>query len=59
MTDLVAAYRKESQVSLITKYQRSKPFLVFVETIPELDQKMYLYQVLLGIQHLSKFGVIH
>ena len=59
MTDLVAAYRKESQVSLITKYQRSKPFLVFVETIPELDQKMYLYQVLLAIQHLSKFGVIH
>jgi len=42
VTDMVAAYRKESQVSLIFKYQRSQPFLVFVETISKEDQKRYL-----------------
>ncbi len=59
ITDLVAAYRKDSQVSLIFKYQRSTPFLVFVETISPTDVKHYLYQILLAINHLSKFGVVH
>lgn len=59
VTNLVAGYRKESQVSLVFEYQRSQSFLVFVESISKNDVKLYLNQLLLSIKHLSDKGIVH
>ena len=59
VTNLVAGYRKESQVSLVFEYQRSQSFLVFVESISKEDIKQYLYQLLSAVKHLSDRGIVH
>lgn len=59
ITNLVAGYRQESQVSLVFEYQRSQSFLVFVENITMEDVKSYLYQLLSAVKHLSDKGIIH
>jgi len=59
ITNLVAGYRKESQVSLVFEYQRSQSFLVFVESIEKTDIKLYLYQLLSAVKHLSDRGIVH
>jgi len=59
VTNLVAGYRKESQVSLVFEYQRSQSFLVFVESITKEDIKLYLYQLISSVKHLSDKGIVH
>lgn len=59
ITNLVAGYRKESQVSLVFEYQRSQSFLVFVEGITADDIKHYLYQLLSAVKHLEENGIVH
>jgi len=59
VTNLVAGYRKESQVSLVFEYQRSQSFLVFVESIIKEDVKRYLFQLLNAVKHLSDQGIVH
>ena len=59
ITNLVAGYRKESQVSLVFEYQRSQSFLVFVESISKNDMKSYLFQLLSAVKHLCDKGIVH
>lgn len=59
ITNLVAGYRKESQVSLVFEYQRSQSFLVFVESIDHEDIKLYLYQLINAVKHLNDKGIVH
>lgn len=59
VTNLVAGYRQESQVSLVFEYQRSQSFLVFVESITQDDIKSYLFQLLSAVKHLSDLGIVH
>ncbi|CAI2371307.1 unnamed protein product [Moneuplotes crassus] len=59
VTNLVAGYRQESQVSLVFEYQRSQSFLVFVESISQDDIKCYLFQLLSAVKHLSDLGIVH
>lgn len=59
ITKLVAGYRKESQVSLVFEYQRSQSFLVFVESISKADMRMYMFQLLSAVKHLSDHGIVH
>lgn len=59
ITNLVAGYRKESQVSLVFEYQRSQSFLVFVESISSEDIKRYLFQLISAVKHLADKGIVH
>ena len=59
MTDLISGYRNEGQVSLVFKYQKSKPFLTYLTTFGIDDIRRYLFALLKAVKHLSDNGVIH
>jgi len=46
-------------VSLVFKYQKSKPFLTFLTTFSLDETKNYMYAMLKAVAHLASFGVIH
>ena len=59
MTDLISGYRLEGQVSLVFKYQKSKPFLTYLTTFNIDDIRRYMYALLKAVNHLADHGVIH
>lgn len=59
MTDLISGYRLEGQVSLVFKYQKSKPFLTYLTTFGLDDIRRYMYALLKAVNHLADHGVIH
>lgn len=59
MTDLISGYRLEGQVSLVFKYQKSKPFLTYLTTFNLEDIKRYMYAMIKAVKHLADYGVIH
>ena len=56
---MISGYRLEGQVSLVFKYQKSKPFLTYLTTFQLEDIKKYMYAMLRAVKHLSDYGVIH
>ncbi len=59
MTDLIQGYRLEGQVSLVFKYQSSKPFLTYLKDLSLTDVKHYMKILLNAVDHLADFGVMH
>ena len=59
MTDLISGYRLEGQVSLVFKYQKSKPFLTYLTQFQLDDVRKYMYALMRSVKHLSDCGVIH
>jgi cell division control protein 7 len=59
VTDLISGYRLEGQVSLVFKYQKSKPFLTYLTTFALEDIRKYMYAMMKAVKHLSDSGVIH
>lgn len=56
---MISGYRLEGQVSLVFKYQKSKPFLTYLTTFNLDDMRKYMYALLKAVSHLSNNGVIH
>ena len=59
VTDLIQGHRFEGQVSLVMKYQTSKPFLTYLKELPLVDVKHYMYILLNAVDHLTEHGVMH
>ena len=59
VTDLIQGYRLEGQVSLVFKYQTSKPFLTYLKTLQLTEVKHYMYILLNAVSHLADQGVMH
>ena len=59
VTDLIQGYRLEGQVSLVFKYQTSKPFLTYLKELSLIDVKHYMKILLTAVNHLAEFGVMH
>jgi len=59
VADLIQGYRSEGQVSLVFKYQSSKPFLTYLKELSLVDVKHYMYILLNSIDHLADNGVMH
>jgi len=59
VADLIQGYRNEGQVSLVFKYQSSKPFLTYLKELSLVDVKHYMYILLNSIDHLADNGVMH
>lgn len=59
VTDLIQGFRLEGQVSLVFKYQSSKPFLTYLKTLSLEDVKHYMYILLNAVNHLAENGVMH
>jgi len=49
----------EGQVSLVFKYQTSKPFLTYLKELSLEDVKHYMYILLNAVDHLAEQGVMH
>lgn len=59
MTDLISGYRKEGQVSLVFRYQKSKPFQTYLTKLDNEEVKHYMYELLRAIKHLADNGIMH
>jgi cell division control protein 7 len=59
VTELIQAYRLEGQVSLVFRFQKSQPFLSFLNEFTLLDVKHYMWSLLKAVEHLSNHGIIH
>jgi cell division control protein 7 len=59
VTDLIQGYRLEGQVSLVFKYQTSKPFLTFLKELALVEVKHYMKILLTAVEHLAEHGVMH
>ncbi len=46
-------------MSLVFKYQKSKPFLTYLTTFQLDDIRKYMYAMMRAVKHLSDNGVIH
>ena len=56
---MISAYRKEGQVSLVFKYQKSKSFLLFLRDAKLDDIKYYMRALLMAINGLAQVGIMH
>jgi cell division control protein 7 len=56
---LIQGYRKEGQVSLVFKYQKSKTFLVYLNSIDLIGIKYYLKALLTAVNGLAEVGIMH
>lgn len=59
MTELINVYRLEGQVSLIFKYQKSKPFLQYLKNMSTDDIRFYMYTLIKAIKQLADHGIMH
>ena len=46
-------------MSLVFKYQKSKPFLTYLNTLDLDGIKHYMYALLTAVNHLNAFGIVH
>jgi len=46
-------------VSLVFKYQSSKPFLTYLKLLTLTEVKHYMYILLNAVDHLADYGVMH
>lgn len=46
-------------MSLVFKYQSSKPFLTYLKELQLVDVKHYMKILLSAVDHLADFGVMH
>ena len=56
---MISAYRKEGQVSLVFKYQKSKSFLAFLGNATLDEIKYYMKALLFAIYGLAQVGIMH
>ncbi len=59
MTELISGYRLEGQVSLVFKYQKSKPFLTYLNKLGIEGITSYMTSLLVAVNHLAKCGIMH
>ena len=59
VTELIQGYRKEGQVSLIFRYQKSQPFQSFLADIEVVGVKHYMWCMLRAVEHLARRGIMH
>jgi cell division control protein 7 len=59
ITDLVQGFRLDGQVSLVFKYQKSQPFLAYLNKLNLEEIKNYMFTLLTAVEHLAYWGVMH
>lgn len=59
VTELIQGYRLEGQVSLVFKYQKSQPFLTYLNEMGLEDIKHYMWCMLKAVEHLANKGIMH
>lgn len=59
VTELIQGYRLDGQVSLVFKYQKSQPFLTYLNEMNLEDIKHYMWCMLKAVEHLANKGIMH
>ena len=57
--DLIQAFRLDGQVSLVFRYQKSKPHLTYFDKMTLTEIKHYMKTLLVAVSHLAGMGVMH
>lgn len=59
VTELIQGYRLDGQVSLVFRYQKSQPFLSYLNDMGQDEVKHYMYCMIKAVEHLANKGIMH